>query len=162
MSELAPIIEMDLERDKREFLVAIRRNETSLREIADWCATFGDKHKWTNAEICKFAGKGERWSQRLRKWRAAGFVGDIWQSGHTNSASVPTPNPLKSKDNSERSSGSTAVNSNKEEIPSEEEAEESHQQALYDQACLFLERMTGETRQRFFAHLRRKYNGGHQ
>lgn len=39
------------------------------------------------------------------------------------------------------------------DIPSEEEAEESHQQALYDQACLFLERMTGETRQRFFATL---------
>jgi hypothetical protein len=46
---------------------------------------------------------------------------------------------------------------NEKDIPSEEEAEESHQQALYDQACLFLEEMTGETRQRFFAHIGRKY-----
>lgn len=45
------------------------------------------------------------------------------------------------------------------EMPTEAEAEESHQQALYDQACLFLERMTGETRQRFFAYLRRTYDG---
>ncbi len=43
------------------------------------------------------------------------------------------------------------------EVPSEEEAEESWQRDLYDQACLFLERMTDKTRQRFFAHIKRKY-----
>lgn len=42
-------------------------------------------------------------------------------------------------------------------MPTFEEAEESHQQTLLDQACLFLERMTGETRQRFFAHIQEKY-----
>src|SRR5262245_10317447 len=45
-----------------------------------------------------------------------------------------------------------------EEIPSAEEAEESYQRDVYDQACLILEEMSGETRQRFFAYLRRKYN----
>lgn len=43
------------------------------------------------------------------------------------------------------------------EMPSEEEADESWQQGLYDQACLLLERMAGATRQRLFAHIRRKY-----
>jgi len=44
------------------------------------------------------------------------------------------------------------------EMPTAEEAEESFQETLYDQACLFLERMTGETRQRLFAYLCTKYN----
>ena len=43
------------------------------------------------------------------------------------------------------------------EMPTEEEAEESYQETLYDQVCLFLERMTDETRQRFFAHIKRVY-----
>jgi DNA-binding Lrp family transcriptional regulator len=42
-------------------------------------------------------------------------------------------------------------------MPTEEEAEESYQETLFDQACLILEQMTGETRQKFFAHLRGKY-----
>jgi hypothetical protein len=42
-------------------------------------------------------------------------------------------------------------------MPTEEEAEESYQDTLYDQACVLLERMTDETRQLFFAHLRGKY-----
>jgi hypothetical protein len=37
-----------------------------------------------------------------------------------------------------------------EEMPSEEEAEESWQNDLHDQACLLLERMSDKTRQRFF------------
>ena len=45
------------------------------------------------------------------------------------------------------------------DLPSEEEAEASYQETLYDQACLFLERMTGETRQRLFAHIRKTYHG---
>jgi DNA-binding Lrp family transcriptional regulator len=42
-------------------------------------------------------------------------------------------------------------------MPTAEEAEESYQDTLYDQACLLLESMADETRQRFFAHLRGKY-----
>jgi flagellar hook-length control protein FliK len=45
-------------------------------------------------------------------------------------------------------------------MPTEKEADESWQETLYDQACLLLERMAGETRRRFFAYLRRKYNVG--
>lgn len=46
------------------------------------------------------------------------------------------------------------------EIPSEEECEKEHQQTLYDHACWFVdERMTSETRQKFFAYLKRKYHG---
>ena len=35
-------------------------------------------------------------------------------------------------------------------MPTEEEAEESYQETLYDQACLLLEKMTDETRARFY------------
>lgn len=38
-------------------------------------------------------------------------------------------------------------------MPTEEEAEEEYQQTLFDQACLLLDRMASETRQRFFAHI---------
>jgi hypothetical protein len=43
-------------------------------------------------------------------------------------------------------------------MPTEEEAEESYQKTLYDQACLFLRSMTGPTRQRLFAHMKKKYS----
>jgi hypothetical protein len=39
------------------------------------------------------------------------------------------------------------------------EAEESYQETLFEQACLFLESMTDEIRRRFFAHLKEKYPG---
>ena len=43
-------------------------------------------------------------------------------------------------------------------IPTLEECEKEEQQTLYDHACWFVDdRMTSETRQRFFAYLRRKY-----
>jgi hypothetical protein len=45
------------------------------------------------------------------------------------------------------------TNAPDEDIPSEEEADESWQNDLYDQACLLLERMADKTRQRFFAHI---------
>jgi hypothetical protein len=41
------------------------------------------------------------------------------------------------------------------EMPTEEEADESWQNDLYDQACLLLERMTDATKQRLFAHIDR-------
>jgi hypothetical protein len=43
------------------------------------------------------------------------------------------------------------------EIPTEEEAEQSWQDDLYDQACFLLAQMGNATRQRLFAHIRRKY-----
>jgi hypothetical protein len=42
-------------------------------------------------------------------------------------------------------------------MPSEQEADESWQNDLYDQACLLLERMADSTRQKLFAHIKRKY-----
>ena len=45
-----------------------------------------------------------------------------------------------------------------EEMPTEAEAHESWQNDLYDQACLFVERMDDETRRRFFAKLATKYD----
>ena len=42
-------------------------------------------------------------------------------------------------------------------MPTDEEAEESFQADLYDQACWLLEQMASPTRRKFFAHLRRKY-----
>ena len=45
------------------------------------------------------------------------------------------------------------------EMPTEEEAEEDYQQTIYDQACSMVEDMTDPTRRKFFAHLRRKYDG---
>ncbi len=44
-----------------------------------------------------------------------------------------------------------------EEMPTEEEAEESWQNDLYDQARLLLEQMTDKTLTRLFAHIKRKY-----
>jgi ParB-like chromosome segregation protein Spo0J len=43
------------------------------------------------------------------------------------------------------------------EMPTEEEAEESYQETLYDQAFLVLDSMAGSTRRKFFAALRDKY-----
>jgi hypothetical protein len=43
------------------------------------------------------------------------------------------------------------------DMPTAEEAEESYQETIYDQACLFLESMTGATRQRLFAHISRDF-----
>jgi hypothetical protein len=43
-------------------------------------------------------------------------------------------------------------------MPTEAEAEESYQETLYDQACLLLESMASETRQRFFAHIKDVYH----
>ena len=45
-----------------------------------------------------------------------------------------------------------------EEMPTDEEAEESFQADLYDQACWLLEQMASATRRKFFATLRRKYH----
>jgi hypothetical protein len=43
-----------------------------------------------------------------------------------------------------------------------EEADASYQQTLYDHACQSVdEEMSGETRQRFFAHLKERYNGNY-
>lgn len=43
------------------------------------------------------------------------------------------------------------------DIPSEEEAEKSYQDTIFEQACLLLSEMADETRQRFFAKLREEY-----
>ena len=43
-------------------------------------------------------------------------------------------------------------------MPTDEEAEESFQADLYDQACWLLEQMASSTRRKFFAHLRRKHH----
>jgi hypothetical protein len=43
------------------------------------------------------------------------------------------------------------------EMPTLEEVEEEVQATLYDQACLFLGQMTGETRRKYFAFITRKY-----
>jgi hypothetical protein len=43
-------------------------------------------------------------------------------------------------------------------MPTEAEADAEHQETLYDQACLILARMTGETRRKFFAHLSERYS----
>jgi hypothetical protein len=44
-----------------------------------------------------------------------------------------------------------------EEMPTQEEADEEWQQDLYDQACSFLGSMTSETRQKYFAHIKKEY-----
>jgi hypothetical protein len=46
---------------------------------------------------------------------------------------------------------------NSEAMPTAEEAEESYQETLYDQACLLLESMASETRQKFFGHVKENY-----
>ena len=44
-------------------------------------------------------------------------------------------------------------------MPTQEEADKSYQQTIYDHVCQSVDtEMSGEPRQRFFAHLRRKYH----
>jgi transposase len=43
-------------------------------------------------------------------------------------------------------------------MPTEQEADESWQNDIYDQACLLLNRMADETRAKFIAHIRRKFS----
>lgn len=50
------------------------------------------------------------------------------------------------------------VHENADEMPTEEEAEEEYQQTIYEQACSMVADMTNETRRKFFAHIRRKYD----
>jgi hypothetical protein len=59
-----------------------------------------------------------------------------------------------------RQQNQRAVDVNNDEMPTEEEAEESYQETLFDQACLLLERMGDQTRQKLFAFIARKYRGG--
>jgi hypothetical protein len=44
-------------------------------------------------------------------------------------------------------------------LPTQEEADESYEATLYDQACLLLESMADETRRKLFAHIMEKYSG---
>jgi hypothetical protein len=44
------------------------------------------------------------------------------------------------------------------EMPTEAEAEESYQETIFDQACLLLDEMADETRQRFFAKMKETYH----
>jgi len=55
------------------------------------------------------------------------------------------------KTSSEKRKAEYAANESA-DMPTEAEADESYQDKLFDQACLLLESMAGETRQRFFAH----------
>jgi len=56
-------------------------------------------------------------------------------------------------------SGYRPAKAPEQEIPTQEEADESYQNTLYDHACQIVDtEMSGETRQRFFAHLKRKYD----
>lgn len=66
---------------------------------------------------------------------------------------VAEPNDSKSEPNGSARRAKKAPAPD-EDMPTDEEADQSEQEALYDQACLILERMSGETRQRFFAHLK--------
>ena len=64
------------------------------------------------------------------------------------------------KDGKARRMPKLKISGHDDEMPTDQEAEESYQETLYDQACWLLGLMTNATRQRFFAHLRRKYHVG--
>jgi hypothetical protein len=58
-----------------------------------------------------------------------------------------------------RTGETSASRGGKDEMPTQEEADEEHQRTLSHHACLIVDdEMSGETRQRFFAHLARKYH----
>ena len=67
------------------------------------------------------------------------------------------PAEQKSFDSPQEAHGSEPDTDPVDDMPTEEEADESWQNDVYDQACLLLERMAGSTRERFFAHIKRKY-----
>jgi Protein of unknown function (DUF3102) len=62
--------------------------------------------------------------------------------------------PPKRRDDEETGAAETEGDG---EMRTEAEADGEHQAMLYDQACLFLEQMTGETRRKFFAYIQKKY-----
>jgi hypothetical protein len=77
---------------------------------------------------------------------------------------LPVDKPRVGKDGKtrrlpEKSKEAKGGRNNSDDMPTEEEAEESWQNDLYDQACLLLEQMAGETRQRFFAKSRPVHAG---
>jgi hypothetical protein len=121
MNPVAQIYEMDTERDRKECLTLDQKVRGANRELAQWVLN----HSYTNVEVAKWLTCNESRIRRLRKWAKEGFVGVYDKTHPTKSPqSASTPNhPLKSKDNS---------------IPTEEEAEESYQETLFEQACLLL------------------------
>ena len=173
MENSAAIIEMDVERAKKELIASCQKVDTSLKDVAKWAAYLGDKCRLSNAEIGKLVGKGETWSRRLRTWAASNYTGDLWASG-PHSARAPNE-PLKTHNNSSPpANGHVAQSMSDKEagqgdkpmtrkllsglaLPTEEEADEEYQATLYDQACRFLGEMTGETRRKLFAHIKRKF-----
>jgi hypothetical protein len=141
MSNMRPaFIESDIERDRKECVRLDLKVSGANRELAEWVAN----HSYSNVEVAGWLTCNESRIRKLRKWAKEGFVGFYDKTHPTKSPQSPSTanQPLKSKDNS---------------IPSEEEAEESYQETLFEQACLFLEDMTDKTRQRFFAKLRGEY-----
>jgi hypothetical protein len=144
MRETAAIFDMDVERDRKECIRLAQKSVGADRELAEFLL---NHPQYTSIEIAGWTGDSERRIQRLRAWARGGYAGlpsdasNAARNRRTKATSTSSP-PLKSKDNS---------------IPTEEEAEESYQETLFEQACLFLEEMTDETRQRLFAKLKGDY-----
>lgn len=139
---IVAVYENDEERDRKTCIALDQKATASQRELAEWIL---DHPRYPGRRIAEWLQCGETRVRQLRQWANEGFVG-LPHSRKKRSARAGAQGALKSLSDSE--------------IPTEEEADESWQNDLYDQACLLLERMADETRQRFFAEIRRLYSYG--
>lgn len=152
MNHVAQIVEMDPERDRKTCVALDLKTRGADRELAQWLL---DHPRYKAPEVARWLGCSETRIKRLRRWAEGAFIGA----------------PSNDKKRQERESrhhgadGSLRTNNNSksdedfddDEMPTEEEADESWQNDLYDQACLFLERMTEATRRKFRAHFKETY-----
>jgi hypothetical protein len=140
-------IESDTERDRKTCIALDVKISGANRELAQWLL---DHPNYSNAIVARWLGPHHSRIGYLRKWATRGFVGTPFDRDnkpdgrrrHDEPAPPRGHGPLRSQDNS---------------VPTEEEAEESYQETLFEQACLLLGEMADETRQRFFAKLRGEY-----
>ena len=80
-------------------------------------------------------------------------------SGKSHAKAREISSPLISGETADTSAEERKARYAADDMPTEEEADESHQSTLYDHACLIVdEEMSGETRRKFFAHIKEKYD----
>jgi hypothetical protein len=100
----------------------------------------------SRSALAKELGKSEGWVRAHLKWLKE------------DDCVVPLRTPFSGQGPKKRKT-KQQPSVDPDEMPTEEEANESWQQDVYDHACFLVdERMESDTRQRFFAYLKEKYH----
>lgn len=94
MNQVAAIIEMDVERDRKACVALDLKVTGANRELAQWIAD----HRYPNTRIAEWLGCSEARIRRLRDWAEEGFNG--LPNSRYKRSSPATNDPLKSQENS--------------------------------------------------------------